>query len=337
MNLSEIVARFDLAQNAHGVRMDSAAVANGTLFLERELLQIRNRVLEVKYPENKAITFVPLATDINRYVDTFSWKVTNSWGQARIINGDEKSLPRVGLDAEERTASVVSLGLSYGWTRNEMQKAMWLGQPLSDKLARATRRGHEISIDEILRTGKLASLGQTANGLTGFCNNSSVKKDFTFTAWLSRGSTPTALQIYQDLVDFTTYTSDLTKDMYSCDTLVMAGPLYKKVSTTPMFSFGETTILQYFLKNSPNIKNVAQWGRLDNAGDGTIGTSSYHQMICYQRDNEVLEGVVPVRFESIAPQISGFNTEIPCMSKCGGTLIYVPAAVNYGFVNNSTT
>jgi hypothetical protein len=60
-------------------------------------------------------------------------------------------------------------------------------------------------------------------------------------------------------------------------------------------------------------------------------------MICYQRDNEVLEGVVPVRFESIAPQITGFNTEIPCMSKCGGTLIYVPAAVNYGFVNNSTT
>jgi hypothetical protein len=307
------------------------------MFLERELIQIRQRVLEVKYPENKAITFVPLATDIGAYTDEFSWKVTNSWGQARIINGDEKTLPRVGLDASERTGKVISLGLSYGWTRNEMQKAMWFGQPLSDKLARAARRGHEISIDELLRTGKLLSTGQVANGLTGFCNSTDVKRDFTFTAWLSLGSTPTALQIYRDLVDFTTYTSDITKDMYSCDTLLMATALYKKVSTTPMFSFGETTILQYFLRNSPNIRNVAQWGRLDNAGDGTIGTSSYHQMICYQKDPEVLEGVVPNRFESIAPQVTGFNTEVPCISKCGGTLIYVPAAVNYGFVNNSTT
>ena len=338
MDARTIFSAMELGQRADGQRLDAAAITNGTLFLERELTQVRSKILEVKYPENKAITFIPLATDINPNAETYSWKVTNSWGQARIINGDEKTLPRVGADAEEKTGKVVSLGLSYGWTRQEMQTAVWLGQPLSQRLAMAARRGHEISIDELLRTGKLASTGQTANGLGGFCNNTSVGRALTFTSWLSEGSTPTALQIYWDLVKFTAKPRIDTKGIYDADTLLIASALYEKVANTPMFSSGsETTILQYFLRNSPNITSVAQWDRLDGAGDGTIGTSGYHQMITYKRSPEVVEAVVPVRFEQLAPQVTGFSTEVPCLSKCGGVKIYVPAAMQYGFVNNSTT
>ena len=335
--LGDLVEKLDLATNPLGQRLDAAAVTNGTLFLERELTQVRNKVLEVKYPENKAITFLPLATDVNPNADTYTWKVMNSWGQARIIQGDEKSLPRVGADAEEKTGKVVSLGLSYGWTRQEMQTAMWLGQPLSDRLAMAARRGHEISIDEILRTGKLASTGQVANGLGGFLNNADVGRALTFTNWLSVGSPPTSKQIYNDMVRLASKVRIDTNGMYDADTLLIASLLYEKVANEPMFDQGETTILQYFLRNSPNIKNVAQWQRLNGTGDGTIGASGYHQMVAYQRTSDVLEAVVPVRFEQIAPQVSGFNTEIPCLSKCGGVKIYVPGAIQYGFVNNTTT
>jgi hypothetical protein len=336
--ISDIVERLDLHTNQFGQRMDAAAISNGTIFLERELTQVRTKVLEVKYPANKAITFIPLATDIHPAADVYTWKVTNSWGQARIIHGDEEALPMAGADAEEKTGKVVTLGMGYGWTRSEMQKAMWLGAPLADTLAKAARRGHEISIDELLRTGKLASTGQVANGLGGFCNCPLVYKAQTFTNWLSVGTPPTALQIYNDLVNFTTRISTTTNELYEDDTLLIASPLYTKVSSTPMFTNGgETTILQYFLRNSPNIRNVAQWARLTSAGDGTIGTNGYHQMISYQKSNEVLEGVVPVRFEMLGPQLKGFKTSIPCLSKCGGVKWYVPAAANYGFVNNSTT
>lgn len=333
-----IFETLQLGLRSDGTRMDAAAITNGTIFLERELTQVRSKVLEVKYPENKAITFIPVATDISPFAETYAWKVTNSWGQARIINGDEKTLPRVGTDAEEKTGKVVSLGLSYGWTRQEMQTAVWQSQPLSQRLAMAARRGHEISIDELLRTGKLASTGQTANGLGGFCNNTSVGRALTFTSWLSDGSAPTALQIYWDLVKFTSKPRIDTNSIFDADTLLIASSLYEKVANTPMFSSGsETTILQYFLRNSPNITSVAQWDRLDGAGDGTIGTSGYHQMITYKRSPEVVEAIVPVRFEQLAPQVTGFNTEIPCLSKCGGVKIYVPKAMQYGFVNNSTT
>lgn len=338
MSIASVVAQLRLDHNQHGVRMDADAIKNGTLFLERELTQIRNKVLEVKYPENKAITFIPLATDISPYAEHYTWKVENSWGQARIVHGDEKSLERVGLDATEHTGHIVDLGLSYGWTIGEMQTAMWQGQPLSAKLARAARRGHEISIDELLRTGKLASKGQTANGLGGFCNNADVYKSFTLHNWLSVGTAPEPIQIYNDLVRISTYSGTLTKGLYEADTLLVASELYTKISSTPMFETGsETTILSYFMKNSPNIRQVAQWERLNGTGDGTIGTSGYHQIIAYQRSPDVLEAVVPVRFEQLSPQITGFNTEIPCRSRCGGVKIYVPAAMAYGFVNNSTT
>ena len=334
---SDIVDRLDLATNQFGQRMDAAAITNGTLFLEREMTQVRNKVLEVKYPANKAITFIPLATDVHPAADTYVWKVTNSWGQARIINGDETALPTVGADAEEKTGKVISLGIGYGWTRSEMQKAVWLGQPLSEVLAMAARRGVEISIDEILRTGTLSSTGQTANGLGGFCNNATVVKNQVFHNWLSVGSTPTSLQIYWDLVAFVSSVRVATKGLYDVDTLLIAQALFEKIANTPMFDIGETTILQYFLRNNPNVKNVAMWERLDGAGDGTIGTSGYHQMIAFQRSNDVVEAVVPVRFEQLMPQITGFKTSIPCVAKCGGVKIYVPAAMVYGFVNHSTT
>ena len=337
MPISEIVRRLELGNMPNGQRLDAAAIANGTLFLERELTQVRSKVLEVKYGENKAITFLPLATDIHPDAETYTWKVTNSWGQARIIHGDEKSLPRVGADAVEKTGKVVDLGLSYGWTRKEMRTALWQGMPLSNKLAMAARRGCETSIDELLRTGKIVSTGQTANGLGGFCNNPDVGKALVFSAWLSQGSPPTSLAIYNELVALASKPRVETLGNYDANTMLVASALFEKISSTPMFSFGETTILEYFLRNSPNIKQVAQWAQLDSTGDGTIGTSGYHQIIVYQRDADVVEAVVPIRFEQLPPQVTGFNTEVPCLCKCGGVKIYAPKAIQYGFVNHSTT
>jgi hypothetical protein len=322
-------------------RQDSAAVANTTLFVARELTQVRNKVLEVKYPELRTMSFLPMATDINPLFDDYSYQITDSYGQARIINkNDVGEMPTVQVGTTEATGKVVTIGLAYGWNLLEMRLANLLGKPLDSRLATQCRRGHMYAIDELLRTGKLASTGQVANGLGGFLNNTDVNtgsSGLTFSNWLSVGSAPTALTIYNDLNRFVAAADVQTNGLYKTDTILMASLLFQVANTRPMFeNGGDTTILKYFLANNPGI-NVASWTALNSTGDGTIGTSGYHQMVAYKRDPGCLEGVVPLEFEQLAPQISGLQTTIPCMSRCGGVKIYVPASMRYGFVSHVTT
>ena len=331
------IAEMCLRLDGEDARLDEAAITNGTLFVSRELTQVRNRVYEVKYPELKAMSFIPIATDIDPLFDTYEYYSTDSYGQARIMHKNQRDFPMVSAGTTSHTGKVVTLGLGYNYTLSEIRLAMRLGKPLQDTLAKAARRGHMTSIDELLCTGKLASTGQTADDLGGFINSSLVNKDLILHNWLSTGSTPTSVQIYDDMSRVVANVSVRTKGLFEADTLLMAPELFRVIQDTLMFSSGsETTILQSFLKNHPGV-NVAQWAALSSTGDGTIGTSGYHQMIAYPRDPTVVEGVVPLEFEQLPPQMDGLNTDVPCQSRCGGVKFYVPGAVEYAFVNHSIT
>jgi hypothetical protein len=336
-----IVESLRLDHDDTGKRLDSAAITNVTLFTERELTQVRNKVFETKYPELKAMGFIPIATDIDPDLDTYSYQIQDAYGQARIINkNDGHAIPMVSLGTREETGKVVDIGLGYGYQLSELRLANKLGKPLGMRLANAARRGHLFAIDELLRTGKLATTGQTANGLGGFCNSADVNtlsSGLTFTAWMSQGSTPDAIDIYNDLCRMYQSVSDATDSLYNVDTFLFAAKLYGVISNMPMFETGsETTVLQYFLRNHPGV-SAASWGALNGTGDGTIGTSGYHQIIAYQRSADCLEGVVPLEFEQITPQANGFKVSVPCRSRCGGVKWYIPASARYGFVNHSTT
>lgn len=333
----EQIAEMCLRLDGEDARLDEAAITNGTLFVSRELTRVRTRVYEVKYPDLKAMSFIPIATDIDPLFDTYEYYSTNSYGQARIMHKNQRDFPMVSAGTTSHTGKVVTLGLGYNYTLSEIRLAMRLGKPLQDTLARAARRGHMASIDELLCTGKLASTGQTADALGGFINSSLVNKDLVMHNWLSTGSTPTTLQIYDDMSRVVANPSIRTEGMFEADTLLMAPELFRVIQDTLMFSSGsETTILQAFLRNHPGV-NVAQWHKLSGTGDGTIGTSGYHQMIAYPRDPTVVEGVVPLEFEQLPPQVDGLNTDVPCQSRCGGVKFYVPGAIEYAFVNHATT
>jgi hypothetical protein len=338
-----ILRQLGLDSSDSGQRLDADVVQNSTLFLERELTQFRDRLFEVQYLELKAQQFIPIATDIDPLLDTYEYYVTDYSGQARIIAKGATDIPQVSLGTKAANGKVVTLGLGYGFDIDEMRLAVRLRKPLESRLAEATRKGHLVSIDELLRTGKLASTGQVANDLGGFLNCPDVPCTGdsgapTLHAWLSVGSTPTNIQVYQDMVNLAARPQIRTKGIYVADTMLLASPLYQYVASTPMFTTGsETTILSYFLRNSTNIKNVSQWISLDNSGDGTIGTASYHQIVVYKRDKACLEGVVPVDFEQFPPEVRGFRTQVKCRSKCGGVKWYVPDSAEYGFISNSTT
>jgi hypothetical protein len=114
------------------------------------------------------------------------------------------------------------------------------------------------------------------------------------------------------------------------DTLLFAPREFDIIAQKPVGIDNQVTILRSFLANNPYIRNVDQWYRLTGAGAG--GTN---RAICYLRSPDVLEGVMPMDFEQLAPQARNLEFVVPCQGRVGGVKVYQPAAMRYADFNTA--
>jgi hypothetical protein len=340
-------------QNAHfGGRFDNATVGNAGLFLLRQLQHVRSEVKKVEYPEHKALSFMPTATDIPASVSQYVYFVRDRAGKTRVQNSNAKGpLPRLDVTSAELSGRVVSIEGCYGWTIDELREAARLQIDLPSAKAENARDIVERDTDEILRTAQLTNPSgqtQTIDGIGGFCNNANVIKcdgagwvtaDGTsltapaVSAWFNPATT--AEQIIADLTAQDNFIVLASKGVVMPDTRVMAVSLVNLLSSRKMSTASDTTVLQYYLKNSPYIKNIEPWIYLDD-GNGPQ-TSGYHRTISYKRDKSVLEAVVPLPFEQFAAQVEGFEFTIPVRAKVGGVKLYQPLGMLYADVSIATS
>ncbi len=315
-------------------RFDSEPVANATLFIERQLTQLRSKITQVQYAPLKAVKYLPLATDVTIDASTYAWQVWDSTGRARIGNINAKDIPRIDTNAREVQGQVLSVSASYGWTIQDLRTAARLQQDLPTRKAEATRRAMAQEIDEICATGYSTSTGQTATNLGGFLNCTDVNySDVTTHNWFLTADTTTPEQMVADLNAVVLAPWKRTKEIYAPDTLLISQKMYEKASITKMSSASSITVLQYFLQNSPFIKQVDAWHKLDTAGH----TTGFDRAIAYSRSAEVLEAVIPIEFEQFPAQQEMLEYVIPCHARCGGVKIYQPAAMQYGDFSLATS
>jgi hypothetical protein len=344
------------------VRYDNNTVANPTLFLLRQLQYVRSEIRTIDYPEHKALQFLPLATDIPASVSQYVYFVRDRQGKSRIQNANAKSpMPRFDITTAERYGRVVSLEGCYGWTIDELREAARLNMDLPSLKAENARDILLRDTDEVLRTGQLTSQdagapAQTASTIGGFVNHAEVAVSgtaltFSNEAGVSTTTTfgaafhdwfvaaTTADQMIDDLANLEQTIISATLDTHRPDTLLLATALKNKLSTTKMSQASDKTVLQYYLANSQNIRNIDSWIYLDQAGvtdSGTGALANKHRLVMYQRDKRVLEAVNPIEYEQQAAQIEGFEFTIPCRAKVGGVKMYNPRAVMYADVSTKT-
>lgn len=345
------------------VRYDNNTVANPTLFLLRQLQYVRSEIRTIDYPEHKALQFLPLATDIPASVSQYVYFVRDRKGKSRIQNSNAKSpMPRFDITTAERSGRVVSLEGCYGWTIDELREAARLNMDLPSLKAENSRDILLRDTDEVLRTGQLTSQdagapAQTAGDVGGFLNHTEVAVSGTALNFKDEGgvqhtttfgaafrdwylASTTADDMISDLAALEQTIINATLDTHRPDTLLLATSLKNKMSTTKMSQSSDKTVLQYYLTNSQNIRNIDSWIYLDQAGVSDSGTGSRpykNRLVMYQRDKRVLEAVNPIEYEQQAAQIEGFEFTIPCRSKVGGVKIYNPRAVMYADVSTKTS
>lgn len=301
--------------------------ANETLFLERELTQLRAKMYEVAYPELVARTFVPKATDIAPSADTYSYKVLTPVGRGKFITYKSDDLPRVDLVGREVLGKVRPIGLSYGWDINELRESARMGVPLPELKARTARNATEFMIDEVLAFGGItdANAARPDVGLNGMVNNADVAGiGIAAGGWWLNPTPLTPALVLADLTAQVSAISAASGNLFKANAILLPTAHYNYVKQTPFSTQTGDSILTVFKKNNEEIQTIAPWNKLD-----TAGVAAKPRGIVYQKDPSILEGVIPQEFETMPPEWHGLELTVACHARVGGVKIYQPTAMRY--------
>lgn len=292
--------------------------AQETIFFERELEKIKSKTFDKKYPELKIRRLVPVNSDVDPGADTITYWQYDSVGMAKIVESYAKDFPRVDVTKKQFSSVVRSLGASYGYSIQEIRKAKMAGTPLEQRRANTARKAVMQTEDEI------GAKGDVKSGLQGLFTNANTT-EYVLPAdgagALKTFASKTPAQILRDMNGMVNTPVDITNGVEIVDTLLLPIAQYTLISSTARSDNSDTTILQYFMKNNPFIRNVDHYHKLKGLGAG--GTD---KMFAYRRDPDVLTLEIPQDFEQFPPQEDGMEFVVYCHERFGGVIIYYPLA-----------
>lgn len=310
------VEAMGLTNPETGMRLD----AGETAVVTRQLLYIKARTYDVKYPMFKARDFIPVSHEVPSGAEQWAYWQWDMYGMAKIIANYASDFPRADVVKKEFTQSVKSLGASYGYTVQDMRRIAFMapqgGGQLDVKRATAARRSIEAAIDDI------AAVGSTDAGFSGFVNNTNVP---VFAAPVGTWATATALEIIGDLNALVQKVITQTNQVEIPDTILFPIAEFQIITQTPFSTLADRTVATWFLINNPYIQDVDQWVKLNLQNAGKTGG----RIVCYRRDEEVCSLEIPQEFEQFAPDKEGMEYTIPCHARIGGVAFYYPLAACY--------
>lgn len=304
-----------IAANMLGWRED----AHETAVLARQLDYVQAQVYRTEYSELKALQFIPEASDVPVGAKTFTYRVWDRFGMAKVIKDYANDFEAVGVLAKEVTQKTVDLGDFYEYSLTDLEHAAFTNTPLSTELADAARLAMDLAMDNIL------SLGDPDTGLPGFVNFGNVPiATLPNGDW--RNPSTTAMEKLADLRYLASVPVINTKELHKPDTLLLDTESYEDVAGTPVSDNApDKTILSVFLATNPHIRYVDQWGKLDTAnadGDGP-------RIMVYQRDPRVVQAQIPRKFTQLPMQQVAAMFRTYCMAKLGGVSWRYPLAAAY--------
>jgi hypothetical protein len=291
-------------------------------FFARQLEFIAARTYDQKFPPLKARRYIPVNNQVDNASETYTFRAFSQFGVAKLLATYADDLPSADIKGQEFSVQIRGMGIMYRYGLDEIRKSAKTGVDLDGKKATAARRGIEVLIDQ---------MGFAGDGKTNAMGLSNIPNAGSFavpaggggsTLWANK----TPLEILADLNGIENKIVVDTNENELPDTLLLPLAQYQLIATTPMSAtIPNVTILEYFLRTSQYVKNVDVWNKLVAAGAGGLD-----RMICYRRDPEAVELIIPQEFEQFPPQQEGLAWEVPCHARCAGVVSYYPLSISYG-------
>jgi hypothetical protein len=304
--------------------------ANETFFFARELEYIKSKSYDIEFPEMKAFKHIPISTEAGEGAQSITYAQFEETGLARIIESYADDLPRADIRGKEYTSPVKSIGVSYGYSVQEIRAAIYVGRSLTQRQANAARRAND------QRINRLAWFGDNTYRILGILNNTNIPANFVpndgtggSTLWVNK----TPDQILRDLNQVTNSIVALTKGVEMPNTVLLPVEQYTQIASTPRSSVSDTTILEYFIQNNPFITTVDWVPELAGAGptqespDPAVPSNVF---IAYDKNPDKLTMEIPMPFTQYPPQERGLEFVVPCESRYGGIIVYYPLSLTIG-------
>lgn len=300
--------------------------ASESIFFKRQLESIDARLYSLVYPDNLARTLIPTITGVDPDMPVYTWRMVKQFGEAAFIDDFGGSVPRSDVDGEEQSQTMKSIGSAYGWTLDEIRYANKTGVPLDSMKALSCRNAVDTKLDVTL------ALGDTPRGLSGILNLSNTT---TFTLSTKAGgggvawASATPDEIVADVTGMLTKIIDAMKasggPMFQRFRICLPVKQYGQIAQRRMGDGSDTTILKFLLANSPYIESINAWHRCTNAGSG----GAQDRMIAFPPSEEVVGALVPLEFQTTAPQQENLAFKVIGRVKTGGVICRYPVAVGY--------
>lgn len=296
-----------------------------SIFFARELEHIKSKSYDIKYPNLKARSLFPMDFETNAGAETITYEQYDQVGIAKIISNYADDLPRADVKGKEFTSKVRTIALAYGYNYDEIQAAKMANKPLPQRKANSAKRGH------MVLENKIAFFGDAKHDLQGFFTNPNIQEVSLPADGNENGGTASKLfihktgtQMVRDLNAMFTAVHVISKGIETAETLMIPLSIFNLTAVTRMDSGTDTTVLQFFLRNSPHCKEVVWVDECTGSGAGDTD-----KMVAYRRDLDAVSMEMISEFKQLPVQERNLEYVIPTHQRIGGVIIRYPLSVAF--------
>jgi hypothetical protein len=289
--------------------------ANESIYFARELEHIKARSYDIKRAKLSGFELLAISTEAGAGAETITYTQYDTVGAAKIIANYADDLPRADVNGKQFTSPVRGIGISYGYSVQEIRASEMVGKSLDARKASAAYRGHEETINRLIFNG------DSEYGLPGFFTNVNVPMyvipaNGTGATKLWVNKTPD--QILADMNGIVNSVLTTTKGVHRATEVWLPIAQYTYVNTTIRGSMSDKTILQVFLESQPgvSVKMVLECG---GAGAGATD-----RMVAFENNEDNVAIELPMMFMQHSAQQVNLEFTVPCESRYGGVIWRYP-------------
>ncbi len=297
-------------------RFDS--IDDASIFFARELDYIKSKSYDKVYPEFTALNHFPITHEVPEGAETMTYYSYEKTGLAVIISNYATDLPRADAKGEPTTATIKSIGDSYGYSVQDMRASRMAGKSLDTRRADAAR----YAIDR--KTNEITFAGDKKHKLMGMLSEDNDIPVYTLsvvdgkTSWIDKS----ADEILEDINKMFAYQAELTQDVERADTLAIPPAVFIDISTRQIPNTGYT-VKKFLMENAPYLKEIVSAPELAGRNKDT-NPYGVNVALLYTNSSEKFSLEIPMAFYQYPLQNRNLEVVIPCEERVGGIVMYYP-------------